>query len=68
VVSVLHEVSMAMHANQIVVMREGRITHHGPAAAPQTHNALCAAFDGRIAIHPFQGQWVVLPRNPGASA
>lgn len=62
VVSVLHEITIALHANRLVVMRDGRITHHGETAATDTHRALCAAFDNRIAIHPLNGQWVSLPQ------
>ncbi|MEY4235526.1 MAG: hypothetical protein RLZZ454_784, partial [Pseudomonadota bacterium] len=29
VVSVLHEITIALHADALVVMRDGRITHHG---------------------------------------
>ena len=62
VVSVLHEVGLALHADELVVMAQGRIAHQGPCAAPATHRALEAVFDHRIAIHSLQGQWVALPR------
>ena len=62
VVSVLHEITIALHANRLVVMRDGRVTHHGATADPDTHRALCAAFDNRIAIHALNGQWVSLPQ------
>jgi iron complex transport system ATP-binding protein len=61
VVSVLHEITIALNANRLVVMREGRILHHGATAEAATRDALCQAFDNRIAIHPLQGQWVALP-------
>ena len=62
VVSVLHEISMALHADTMVVMAQGRITHQGACAHPDSHRALEQVFDGRIAIHAVQGQWVALPR------
>lgn len=62
VVSVLHEIGMALHADELVVMAQGRVTHQGPCADPNTHRALEAVFDQRIAVHHLQGQWVVLPR------
>ena len=65
VVSVLHEISIALNANRLVVMREGRVVHHGASADPATHAALCQAFDNRIAIHPLNGQWVALTAIPG---
>jgi iron complex transport system ATP-binding protein len=61
VVSVLHEITVALHAHDLVVMRDGRITHHGPTHDSMTHDALKRAFDNRIAIHAVAGQWVALP-------
>ncbi len=61
VVSVLHEISMALHANEMVIMRQGRITHQGACNAAATHRALEAVFDKRIAIHALGDQWVALP-------
>ncbi len=66
VVSVLHELSMALHADDVVVMAGGRVQHHGAAAMPATHRALERVFDQRIAIHAVAGQWVALPQLHGA--
>lgn len=68
VVSVLHELGLALQADDLLVVREGRVVHHGPCASPATHQALEAAFDGRIAIHAVMGRWVALPRMPASSA
>jgi iron complex transport system ATP-binding protein len=62
VVSVLHEIGMALHADDIVVMREGQVVHHGAGRDAATHAAIEAVFDQRIRIHALDGQWVVLPR------
>ena len=62
VVSVLHELSMALHADDVVVLAGGRLQHHGAASDPATHRALERVFDQRIAIHALQGQWVALPQ------
>ena len=62
VVSVLHEITIALHASALVVMRAGRIAHCGVTAEAATHQALCQVFDDRIAIHAVQGEWVALPR------
>ena len=62
VVSVLHEISMALRADRVVVMAQGQITHHGASADPSTHQALVDVFDQRIAIHAIEGQWVALPK------
>ena len=61
VVSVLHEISMALHADEMVIMAQGRITHQGACNAATTHRALEAVFDHRIAIHALGDQWVALP-------
>ena len=61
VVSVLHELSMALHSDEMVIMAAGRIAHQGASADLATHRALEAVFDQRISIHPLCGQWVALP-------
>ncbi len=61
VVSVLHEISMALHADRVVVMAQGRLLHHGASGDAATHQALVDVFDRRIAIHAIEGQWVALP-------
>ena len=68
VVSVLHEVSMALQADHVTVLARGRVVHHGAAADPATHRAVERVFDHRIAIHSVAGQWMALPRlHPAAS-
>ncbi len=62
VVSVLHEISFALNADQMVVMNHGRVTHHGACGDAATHRALEAVFDNRIAVQALAGQWVALPR------
>ncbi len=62
VVSVLHEISMALHADEMVIMANGRVTHQGACVESATHRALEAVFDHRIAIHALGSQWVALPR------
>ena len=62
VVSVLHELSFALHADDVVVLAGGRLQHHGAANDAATHRALERVFDQRIAIHVVQGQWVALPQ------
>lgn len=60
-VSVLHEISMALHADELVAVDAGRVVHHGPCGHSATHRALEQVFGGRIAVHPVAGQWVALP-------
>ncbi len=66
VLSVLHELGMALQADELLVMQAGRLVHQGAPDDPATREALVAVFDGRIRILPLDGQWVVLPNlNPG---
>lgn len=62
VVSVLHEIGMALHADHMVVVADGRVRHQGACDDPVTHHALEQVFDHRVAIHPLGDQWVALPR------
>ncbi len=68
VISVLHEVGMALHAVELVVMAQGRVTHQGPCADAATHRALEAVFDHRIEVHALNGQWIALPNVARRSA
>jgi iron complex transport system ATP-binding protein len=60
VVSVLHEISVALLADDLVVMREGRVSSAGPANAPATHAALLDVFEHRLSLHRVQDRWVAL--------
>jgi iron complex transport system ATP-binding protein len=62
VVSVLHEISFALQADELVVMDQGRVTHQGGCTDAATHRALEEVFSHRIAVHQLSGQWVALPR------
>jgi iron complex transport system ATP-binding protein len=60
-VSVLHELNMALQADELVVMDAGRVLHHGPCADPATHEAVREVFGRRVRVHALAGQWVALP-------
>ncbi|PLC02647.1 ABC transporter [Variovorax sp. RO1] len=61
VVSVLHELPMALAADELVVMNRGRVVHHGACSDPVTHEALEQVFDHRIRVHRVADQWIALP-------
>jgi len=61
VVSVLHEVGMALHADDMVVMQAGRIVHQGACTDLASHRAIEAVFDNRIAIQAVKSDWVAIP-------
>jgi ABC-type cobalamin/Fe3+-siderophores transport system ATPase subunit len=62
VISVLHEVTMALQADQMVVMAQGQVTHQGACTDAATHLAVERVFDDRISIHALDGHWVALPQ------
>ena len=62
VVSVLHELSVALAADQLVVLAAGQLVHQGACSDPASHRALEQVFDQRIQIQTVAGQWIALPR------
>ncbi len=61
VVSVLHEISLALQADDLVILSQGRVAWQGASADGATHRALEQVFQHRIAIQPLAGNWVALP-------
>ncbi|OUM01153.1 ABC transporter ATP-binding protein [Variovorax sp. JS1663] len=62
VVSVLHELNVALAADAMVVMAGGRVLHHGRCNDPASHQALESVFDGRVVVHRVAGQWIAIPK------
>jgi iron complex transport system ATP-binding protein len=62
VVSVLHEISTALAADEVLVLRQGRVQHCGPSGDAATHRALEAVFENKIAIYRLMEQWIALPK------
>jgi len=60
VVSVLHELNIALQADTVVVMDGGRIVHQGAPQDPATHTALQQVFQQRLLILQVQGRWLAL--------
>ena len=61
VVSVLHELNAALAADEMVVMAQGRVRHHGACDDPATHRALEEVFDRRVAVHRVSEHWLAVP-------
>ena len=61
VVSVLHELGVALQSDCLIILQAGQLVHHGPSDDAVTHAALEAVFDQRIRVCAGQGQWVALP-------
>ena len=62
VVSVLHETTMALQADDMIIMAAGRITHIGTCDDAATHRALEQVFEHRISIKALDGMRVALPK------
>ncbi len=62
VVSVLHEISIALQADDLLVMAGGRVLHHGACGDAATHAALEQVFEQRIQVRQIDGIWMALPR------
>jgi iron complex transport system ATP-binding protein len=61
VVSVLHELHLALQADHLVLMADGRIVHTGSPADGATHEALKRVFGPSLHIAQIEGRWVALP-------
>lgn len=61
VVSVLHELGIALQSDHMVVMQAGQVLHQGATRDASTHAALEAVFDRRIRIREIDGMWMALP-------
>jgi len=62
VVSVLHEISMALNADDMVIMAGGRVTYEGRCIDTATHRALETVFDHRVAVLSVADQWIAIPK------
>ena len=60
VVSVLHDLSLALRADRLVVMHAGRIEAEGARDDPALHAALVAVFDGAIRIRRIDSHWFAM--------
>ena len=64
VLSVLHELSMALQADELLVLHQGQVIHQGAPDDAATRAALASVFGPHLAIARVQSQWVALPRRP----
>jgi iron complex transport system ATP-binding protein len=62
IVTVLHDLNLALRADRLLVLQEGRLLAHGRADDPVLHAALVAAFDGALQLRALDGRLVALPR------
>lgn len=62
VISVLHELPLALLADDMLILREGRVAHYGACSEAATHRAMEAVFDQRIRVVQIDMFWTVLPK------
>ncbi|MFN7726328.1 MAG: ABC transporter ATP-binding protein [Rubrivivax sp.] len=55
VVTVLHDLPIAVHADHLLVLQAGRLRAQGPAHDAAVQQALVAVFDGAITLHGGAG-------------
>ncbi len=69
VVSVLHELNMALQADELVLIEDGRLRAQGACADPVMHRGVERLFGHRVQVHAVAGQWVALPQaiSPGGA-
>ncbi|MBC7481657.1 MAG: ABC transporter ATP-binding protein [Rhizobacter sp.] len=60
VVSVLHDLSLALRADHLVVMDYGRICAEGSRDDPALHAALVGVFAGAIRIRSIDSHWLAM--------
>lgn len=62
VISVLHELPLALQADELAIMQDGQILMQGSRDDPAVHRALESVFDHAVAITRVDDRWVVLPQ------
>jgi len=63
VISVLHEISMALQADDVLIMQAGQVFHHGPCRATSTHQALERVFEQCLKVRCIRGTWLAVPHT-----
>ncbi len=62
VLTVMHDLALAMAADRVLLLQAGQVGADAPAADLDLHRALEAAFDGAIKIEMLAGRPIVLPQ------
>ncbi len=60
VISVLHDLSLALQADRLVVMQAGRITAEGSRDDPKVHLELRAVFDNAVSVERLRDRWIAV--------
>lgn len=62
VVSVLHDLNLALQADRLLVLQDGRTAAHGGCDDPTIHRALEAVFAGALRVQPAGSSWTAVPQ------
>ncbi len=62
VVTVLHDLTLALAADHLVVMNEGRLVACGDSSDPRMHQALADVFEGAVRVVAVDGQLIAINR------
>ena len=62
VLSVMHDLSLALLADRLIVMARGRIAAQGACSDPALHAALTAVFEGAIRVERIGDRWIAVPQ------
>ncbi|HEY4958217.1 MAG TPA: ABC transporter ATP-binding protein, partial [Caldimonas sp.] len=61
VVSVLHDLSLALLADQLVILDRGAVCASGSSQDAALHRVLIEVFAGAIRVERFEERWIVIP-------
>ena len=62
VVSVLHDLNLALQADRLLVLREGAAVAQGETGNPLLHQALETVFEGSVQVQSAAGRWIAVPQ------
>jgi iron complex transport system ATP-binding protein len=65
VITVLHDLALALHADRVLVLRGGRVAADGRHDDPALHRAIVDVFDGAVRIDVVGGRPTVQPNIDG---
>jgi len=65
VVSVLHDLSLALLADHLVIIDRGRLCATGSSQDGELHRVLIKVFGGAIRVERFERRWIVIPHLDG---
>lgn len=62
VVSVLHDLNLALLADRLLVLRDGVAVAQGGSGDPLLHRALETVFEGSVRVQSAGGSWIAMPQ------